>query len=95
MERDWLGRVKRIVTVREPEFSATDVEALTAFMAWKRSLGAHGIPMDEATDPKNRNKYRGHFEVDFAQAAVERRREQMRKQYPDDPGHGWVFTVES
>lgn len=79
---------------REPEFTATDVASLLAFVADEESRGPHGVLMNEATDPANKNRFRAARFVDFAQAAIDRKRAEIDKMTTNDPRYGEFFIVE-
>lgn len=56
----------------------------------RKSLGRHGVPMDEALDPQASPSVRGgwHYVVpaptrDYAQQAINAARDGYRKKYPD------------
>ena len=48
------------MTTREPEFDAEQVDYLLAIGEFEASIGSHGQPLDEATDPRaDPNDYSG------------------------------------
>lgn len=86
-------RLVESVTVRSPEFTADDLALLRASVERDRT-NQYGVPLDEAYDKKNINKWHGASMVDFSAAVVDRYKDQLRKQYPDDPLYGHVFYAE-
>lgn len=94
-EYDDVGRVVRVVTVREAEFSAEDVEWLLASRRRARiPRGGHGLPLAESTDPAFQYDWEVGLPVtDFAQQKLDAAREAYRKQYPDADMGALLWTV--
>lgn len=97
LERDGEGRVVRVVTRRESEFSDTDREMLLAYKQQQATLLPHGQPMDEATDPRADPNYYGddayryevRYAVDQAQAAIDR--EKAKPEFKDVDLRPYIF----
>lgn len=85
-ERDWLGRKRSAVTVREPEFSEWDRQRLMEVRRRANApRGSHGRLMSEATDPANQYRFRVGLPItDHAQAALNKAQEAYRKRWGDD-----------
>lgn len=89
------------VTEREPEWSRADVEALIALLEAQR-VGAHGYPVSEAVsplgDPSNPDREWDWVvplpTKDFAQAELDRVRNQYRESYPDADLSSLLWRVE-
>lgn len=73
------------MTVREPEYSASDRALLLADLFERnRPRGSHGIPLDEATDPKNAHRYEAQLPArDYAQQVLNKQKAEYRERYPD------------
>ena len=99
LHRDKSGRVFRVVTRMESEFSDTDREMLLAYKRRESLKLPHGQPFDEATDPRADPNYYGEgafryevgYEVDQAQAAIDRARAKLKAQNPDVDLSAYVF----
>lgn len=96
-EYDDAGRVVRSTSVTESEWSREDVALLIASRIREASIGPHGIPFDEATDPANEHAFtvgRGPL-VDFAEKAKRDGADAYYKKYDtkENPvnrnGHIW------
>lgn len=88
LERDESGRITRVITHRESEFSDNDREMLLGYR-YRQSLKLpHGQPLDEVTDEHADPNYYGpgkyryivNHAVDYAQAAIEQEKANLRKQ---------------
>ena len=86
---DDAGRVVRVVTRREPEWSQSDVDLLVASRMLEASIGSHGQPLDESmspsADPSNwdaTHTYEAFVEKDFAQKAKADHEDALRKALP-------------
>ena len=87
---DDAGRVVRVVTRRESEWSHADVDLLVASRLLEASIGSHGQPLDEAmsplADPSNwgaTHTYEAYVEKDFARKAIADHEDKLRKELPD------------
>lgn len=100
-EYDDDGRLVRSIQHTEPEWDDEQVEMLTAYEAYRASIGPHGQPMqlalDPASDPTN---YEGHHYfvgeepvVDWAEKARLDKRESWEKEHPNANRHGLIFGV--
>lgn len=93
------NRVVGHVVTREPEWSPQDVRLVLAQYEWERSLGSHGIPLDEAmSNEANPNNYKGgfYFEtppplVDWAEKSRRSAEKKYREEHPGDDMDGLVF----
>lgn len=100
-EYDDDGRLVGAVTEREPEWSSSDRESLLALLEASR-VGPHGHPMSEATsplaDPSNWDREYEYVvpppALDFAQDALNKRKQAYRDQYPDKDLSALVWRVE-
>ena len=81
------------VVHRSPVFTREDVALLLARRRLNAEMGPHGIPRAEATDPANRGAFEAFAVVDWADAAVSMASAKMRREFPDDPGHGRKWGV--
>jgi hypothetical protein len=81
------------VTQREAEFTTLERDLQLAALRAKALRGRHGVPMDEATDPENRGKFKAAAMTDFAQAELDRIEAEYREKYAHDKGHGRFFIV--
>jgi hypothetical protein len=92
------GRLVGSVSVPEPEWSPDDVALLVASRQHQQSLGAHGFPMSEATDPANQFAFTGQKApiVDFFEKARLDDQDKYYKQYDTKEtkvnrnGHIWT-----
>ncbi|MBL5975374.1 MAG: hypothetical protein D3X82_16900 [Candidatus Leucobacter sulfamidivorax] len=102
-EVDPAGRtVQRMV--REPEWDDEQRAYVVEYLAWRRRIGPHGHPMDEATsplaDPANENAQWRYYAdplpiVDYAMREREMAREAYKKQIGEEGSMaGLIFTVE-
>lgn len=94
-EYDDAGRVVRVVTVREAEFSAEDVEWLLASRRRSRiPRGSHGVPLAEATNPTFQYDWEVGLPVtDFVHKKLAAAKEAYRKQYPDADMGSLIFSA--
>lgn len=95
-EYDDAGRLLRVVTVREPEFTPDELALLLMSRRLQRDMGRHGIPMAEATDPANQFAFAGYEAplTDFAEKALEDAKDRYYKAWPNAErnGHLWGVT---
>ncbi len=86
VNRDWLGRVRSVVTVSESEFSDHDRHAILASRRLDaRPRGAHGRLLSEATDPTNEYRYQVELPfTDFAQAALNKAQRKYRDAFGEE-----------
>ena len=86
-------RLVRSVTVRESEWSREQVVLLLAWQRAQDELGPHGFPMSEATDPANQGAFEGYVVTDYVERAKAMAKAKLRKDYPDDPGYGHLWSA--
>lgn len=80
LEYDDQGRLTRIITVREPEWSAHDRRLIREVREEQRvPRGRHGIALIDAIDPKNADRFIVEPVVDFAQTALDKAEHDRRK----------------
>lgn len=84
-EYDDAGRPVSMVTVREPEFSASDrVELAMSRRAENEPRSSTGVPLKDATDPRSQSDWDVPLPVtDFAAARLSRAKDAYKKQFPD------------
>lgn len=88
-------RLVRTVTVREPEFDDVERARLLGSRLHEASIGAHGIPMSEATDPATRGKWLVNEapKVDYVKLAIGKQQDHYYTQHPsakdDRAAHIW------
>lgn len=84
------------VTVTESRFRHADVAILLeSRRADAEPRGAHGFLMSEATDPKNRGRFKvGLPTTDFAQAALNIAQKKYAKAWPDAEPDELLWSVE-
>lgn len=100
LERDLDGRIVRVVTRSESEFSESDRDMLMAYKARQASLLPHGQPIEEVTDPRADPTYYGDdairfevgYAVDQAQAAIER--EKSKPEFKDVDLKSYIFWAD-
>jgi len=88
-EYDESGRVRGVVTYREPEFDRAQVDLLLAHQRHRNDIGPHGQPMSEATDPQANPAVEGgwHYEatangvMDYAELSIAEARDAYFKKY--------------
>ena len=79
--------------VREPEFTPDEVARLIESRRFERSLGPHGFPMDEATDPANQWVFEGAAVTDWAEKARLDKLDRMRTENKDANFNGVTVQV--
>lgn len=90
--------------MREPEWDDEQRAYIIEYLAWRRRIGSHGHPMDEATsplaDPANPDAEWRYVAdplpiIDFAERERTAVRDAYRKQLGDEGSMaGLIFTVE-
>lgn len=92
------GRLVGATVSREPEWDESDRLSVFAELEQRRMTGAHGQPMDEATDPgmgKQDSAFRYVAEpyTDFAQKVLDETTAEYRKQWGDAVPAGLRWSV--
>lgn len=90
------------VTTREPEFTPEERAKFLAYLAYKDGIGQYGEVIEEAmsddangaVDRNAKYHYEASYRVNHAAAAVEREQALLQKTYPDDPMHGFRWSVQ-
>jgi len=92
-EYDDAGRLVRSVSIPEPEWTREDVAMLVVSRHAERSIGPHGLPMSEATDPANQWAFETGRVMDWAEKKRLDDIEAYKKENPDQNMHGLTFNV--
>ncbi|MFT4281171.1 hypothetical protein [Microbacterium sp.] len=84
IHRDRWGRVERIVTVREPEYSENDMLLILASRREdQRPMSRTGLPLDVATDPRNDGQFEHIPTTDLALKDSNKVQKDFRDRYGD------------
>lgn len=78
----------------ETRWTPSEVALLLA--SRRENIGQHGVPMDQALDPKNKGKFVVDATLDLAAYAVASQREAFRKDYSHQPSEyleSLIFTA--
>ena len=81
-EYDSDGRMAGSVSWQESPWNPQQVSLLLA--SRRENIGPHGVPMDQAMDENNRDKFGVKVTRDYAQMAVNKVRKDFEKRYPHD-----------
>lgn len=92
-EYDEDGRPVRTISIPEAEWSRADVALLIASRQREKEIGAHGIPMSEATDPKNQFGFTTGLVMDWAERSRLDAIEAHKKKNPKQNLNGLMFPV--
>lgn len=101
LEHDEEGRPAAYRIEREPEWDEEQVDLLLAADELAGEVGAHGIPMDEATSPfadPNDPFHGWHYEaalprIDHAQRALNTAMDQRREAYPEEDAGSLLWRL--
>ena len=85
------GRLIETVSRQESRWTPSEVAVLLA--SRRENLGPHGIPMDQALDPTNKNRFEVEAVRDFAQAELNRVKATYQDQYKHDDVDSIQFHV--
>jgi hypothetical protein len=89
---DGKGRLSESVSWTETRWPAGEVALLLA--SRRENVGPHGVPMDEAMNPDNANKFVVKANRDYAQMAVSAMRRDYEKKYPHEDLSAFMFRAE-
>ena len=86
------------VVHREPEFTPDDVDLLIAYRAAvDEPRNQYGVPLAEATNPKNQFAYRGRIPVgpviDWAAAEMGKAQDAYYESNKDSKRHGHIWAL--
>lgn len=81
------------MSIPEAEWAPEDVALLLASRQHQNEIGAHGVPMSEATDPANQFAFTAGRVMDWAEKARLDAIDELREKNPKASLNGLIFPV--